>query len=179
LPARPFDPLFEATQRSEDTIASRTAEEIDLLGRDQAFPKNVEQAPEGGCPRALRPPGACGTFQRLLDVPGQFLVQLLAHSPELLDERTVRPRIHVVGREDTRITSGRPHLGLEPLEILAGISRIGERIDGLLQRNRADLLKPPPRRDPEVRRVRRELVDEQQPATAGWRSRCDRQPISF
>ena len=72
---------------------------------------------------------------------------------------------HVVGREHTRITSSGLYLGLEPLKILTRVGRIGKRIHRLFQWNRPDLLEAAPGRHSEVGGVRRELVDEQQPAT--------------
>ena len=115
------------------------------------------------CPSvAARLPHASTPVRRLGPVPR---MQVLPRSPELLDERIVGPRINVVGGEDTRITSRRFDLGLEPLKVLTRIRRIGKRIDRLFQRNRADLLEPAPGRDSEVRGMRRELVDKQQPAS--------------
>ena len=118
-------------------------------------------------------------FSASFDVSAQFLVQVLTHSPELLDERIVGPCINAVGREHTGITSGRLHLGLQPLKILTRIGRIGKRIDRLFQWNRADLLEPAPGRDSEVGGVRRKLVDEQQPATTVWRRRREWQLIGL
>ena len=158
------DSVLELAKQGENTIAASTAKEIDLLGRDKTFPKDVEETTERRCACALRSPRARRTLQRLFDVSAQFLVQVLPCSPELLDERIVGPCINVVGREHTRITSGGLHLGLQPLEVLTRIGRIGKRIHGLFQCNRADLLETAPGRDPEVGGVRRELVDEQQPA---------------
>ena len=173
------DSVLELAKQGEHTIAASTAKEIDLLGRDQTLPKDVEEATERRCSSALRSPRARRTLQRLFDVSAQFLVQVLPRSPELLDERIVGPRINVVGGEDTRITSRRLHLGLEPLKVLTRIRRIGKRIHRLFQRNRADLLEPAPGRDSEVRGMRRELVDEQQPASTAWRRGRDGQPISW
>ena len=159
------DSVLELAKHGEHTIAAGTAEEIDLLGRDETFPKDVDEATERRCSCALGSPRARRTLQRLFDVPAQFLVQVLPCPPELLDERIVGPGIDVVGREHARIASGGLHLGLQPLEILARVGRIGKRIHRLFQWNRADLLEAAPGRDSEVGGVRRELVDEQQPAT--------------
>src|ERR687895_121268 len=43
------------------------AEETDLFGRDQTFPKDLEEAREGRCSCALRSPRAGCTLQRLFD----------------------------------------------------------------------------------------------------------------
>ena len=177
--ARTGDSVLELTKHREDTIAPGTAEEVDLLGRDQPLPKDVEQPTHRRCSRAPRSPSAARALQRLFDVSRQLVVRILPRSPELLDERVVRPCIDVVGREDSRITSRRLHFGLQPLEILTRIGRIGKRIHRLLQRNRADLLKPAPGRDSEVRRLGRKLVDEQQPAAAARRRCRGWQPISL
>jgi hypothetical protein len=62
------DSVFELTKEGEHTVAAGAAQEIDLLSRDQTFPKNVQKATEGRCSRALRPPCAGRTLQRLFDV---------------------------------------------------------------------------------------------------------------
>ena len=116
---------------------------------------------------AARSPHALTPVRRLGPVPRT----ILPCSPELLDERIVGPCINVVGREHTRITSGGLHLGLQPLKILTRIGRIGKRIHRLFQWNRPNLLEAAPGRHSEVGGVRRELVDEQQPATTVWRRR--------
>jgi hypothetical protein len=169
--ARTGNPVLELTKHGEDTIASRAAEEVDLLGRNQTLTEDVEQTAERWRPRALRSPRAARALQRLFDVTREFVVDFLSHSPELLDERIVGPGIDVVGREDRCITSSRLDFGLQPLEILSCIGRIGKGIYGLFQRNRTDLLEPSPGRDSEVRRLRGQLMDEQQPA-AMVRRRC-------
>src|SRR5688500_18695216 len=112
----------------------------------------------------------------MFDVSSQFLVLVLPCSPELLDERSDGSRIHGDVGEDDRITSRRLDLGLDPLEVLTRIRGVRKRIYRLFQRNRADLLEPPPGRDSQVRRMRRELVDKQQPAPTVWRYGRDGQP---
>ena len=173
------DSTLEFAKHREDAIPPGTAEEVDLLGGDQALPEDVEQTTDRRCACAPRPPGAARAVQCLCDVLRQRVVRILPRSPELLDEGVVRPGIDVVGREDRRITSRRFHLGLQPLEILTPLGRIGECIHRLLQGDGADLLKPAPGRDPEVRWLRRKLVDEQQPAATAWRRRRDWQPIGL
>ena len=125
----PVPPIRSSSWRSKVSTRSRPAlPKIDLLGRDETFPKDVEEATERRCSWCPWSPRARRTLQRLFDVSAQFLVLILPCSPELLDERIVGPCINVVGREDTRITSGGLHLGLQPLEILTRIGRIRKRI---------------------------------------------------
>ena len=173
------DSVLELTKHGEDTIAARTAEEVDRLDRDQPLPKNVEQPTHGWRPGALRSPGAARSLQRLFDVPRQLVVGVLSRSPELLDERIVGPGIDSVGCEDRRITTGRLDFGLQPFEILACVRCIGKGIHRLFQWNRADLLEPPPGGDPEVRGLRRELMNEQQPSPPVRRRGRGWQPISL
>ena len=173
------DSGLKLAKQGENAIAASTAKEVDLLGRDQPLPKDVEETPERRCSSPLWSPRARRTLQCLFDVSAQFLVQVLPRSPELLDERIVGPRIHVVSGEDIGITSRRFDLGLEPLKILTCIRRIRKGIYRLFQRNRADLLEPAPGRDSQVRGMRRELVDKQQPASTAWRRGRDGQPISW
>ena len=89
MSARAADSVLELTKKREHTVAAGAAEKIDLLGRDQTLPEDVQKATEGRCSCALRSPCAGRTLQRLFDVLGQFLVQVLPRSPELLDERIV------------------------------------------------------------------------------------------
>ena len=100
-------------------------------------------------------------FSDLLDVARQRA--RTASCRERLNSSTSSSSDHAVDTargEHARLAAGGPDLGLEPLEVLAGIGRVRQGVDRLLQRDGADLLQPAPGRDPEVRRLRRELVDE-------------------
>ena len=94
-------------------------------------------------------------------------VGFLPRSPELLDERIVRPGVRGTADKHFRIAARSLDLRGEPLKIFAGVRRVGQHIDGLLARDRAKLLQSSPRLDAQVRRGRWQLMHEQQPTTRG------------
>ena len=163
----------------QHAIAAGAAEEVDALDRRQPLPEDVQQPLQRRRSRAARIAPRPGALQRLFDVARQAGVGILPRPPELLDQRIVGPGVDVVGGKHAGVAAGAFDFRLQPLEVLARVRRVGQHVDGLLERQAPELLQPPPRADAQVGRVRRELVDEQQPAASASRPGCgDGQRIS-
>ena len=153
-----------ARQR-DHAVASGAAEEVDALERRQTLAEHVEQAPDGRLPRAAGPARGVEPPRRPVRSPAPAPDTRPGAPPELLDEGIIRPGVDAVGGEDAGVAAGALDLRLQPLEVLARRRRVGQHVDRLLDRHRAELLQPAPRAHPQVGRRRRQLVDEQQPAT--------------
>jgi len=122
--------------------------------------------------------------------PSPDLASELANPP--LEVREVRiagmpePRDELVGIETEReicvadpgLPATRDGLPGDPLEILQAFRRAGQDVDGVLQRERADLLEPVAYLRPEIERLRRELVDQDDPPRLGrGQSRVPSTPV--
>ena len=111
--------------------------------------------------RAWRPKRCKGA----LHLPPKLLIRRLARALEFLNQRVIRPRVNIVGGKHGGLATGTGDFSLEPFEILARLRRIGQRVDSLLDGNRAELLKSAPGLHAQIGRLRRKLVNEEQPST--------------
>lgn len=103
------------------------------------------------------------------------LANPLLEVPEVRIAGATKPRDELVGIEPERevrladpgLPATRDGLPGDPLEILQAFRRAGQDVDGVLQRERADLLEPVAYLGPEIERLRRELVDQDDPPRLG------------
>ena len=98
---------------------------------------------------------------------GELLVILVARSVEQGPDLLVGEALDEPGLADDRLAAALHDLAQEPLEVLLRLGRRGQRVDGVLDRDRADALEPPPDLDPQVGGLGRQLMDQQQPARGG------------
>ena len=93
--------------------------------------------------------------------------------------RGVEERLHgIVGKAfdearfaDRRVATAGHDLAPDPLEVLERLLVPRQHVDGVLDRNRAEPLQTPADLDPQVARIRRDLVDQDEPAARPLRSR--------
>ena len=102
---------------------------------------------------------------------GEFLVILITRSVEQGPNLLIGEALDEPGLADDRLAAALHDLAQEPLEVLLRLGRRGERVDGVLDRDGADALEPPPDLDPQVGGLGRQLVDQQEPALSGGAGR--------
>jgi hypothetical protein len=65
--------------------------------------------------------------------------------------------------EDPRLPAAVEDLTAQPLEIFERLVGVGQKVGGALQRHRAEPLEPPPHHRAQVERLRRQVVQEEEP----------------
>ena len=157
-------PRLQFFERSFSGFAADSTKEVDLGDLGEAL---------------TQPCGLRATFidrfllqlgtQRLghsAGVPGDLLVVGIAGLIEQLADLIIRKPVDEAGLAQERLTATFDDLAQQPFEILLGPFAHGERMHGILDRDRADPLQPAPDLDPEIGGLRRQLVDQQQPTQA-------------
>ena len=103
----------------------------------------------------------------LTGLPGDLLVIRVARSPEHLLELLVGEPFDQARLDQRGVSTPFDDLTQDPVEVLEGLVAGGQRVDGVLDPDRAEALEPAPDLHPEVAGLRRDLVDEEQPARHG------------
>ena len=111
--------------------------------------------------------GLCVAAQRLRHgtcVLGHVVVVGVARPVEKGPDILIRNAVDQACLTDHRFTAALDDLSHQPLEILLGLLVHRQRMHRVLDRDRAEVLQPPPDLDAEICRLRRKLMDEQEPA---------------
>ena len=88
------------------------------------------------------------------------VARLVEERPDLLVRKAVdQPRL-----ADHRFAAAFDDLTQQPLEVLLGLLVHRQRVHRVLDRDRAEVLQPPPDLDAQICGLRRKLMDEQKPA---------------
>ena len=88
------------------------------------------------------------------------VARLVEERPDLLVRKAVdQPRL-----ADDGFAAAFDDLTQQPLEVLLGLLVHRQRVHRVLDRDRAEVLQPPPDLDAQICGLRRELMDEQKPA---------------
>jgi hypothetical protein len=93
-------------------------------------------------------------LEQLLHLAPEDTVGVLACAAKFIDERVIRPRVDGIRGKDAGLPATGLDFCLQPFEVLTRRWRVGQHVDGLLDRQGADLLQPPPRPHAQVRRAR-------------------------
>ena len=169
---RPRRSLLELREQRHHAVAPALPKKSMRFEGDEALAKDVEQAADRGRARAgcRRVPSAA--LQRLFDVSRQRQVRVLTRAAELLHQRVVGPGVDVVRGEDARVAAGGLDLGLQPLEVLAAYRACRAARTPPVSAGSRRAAAAGARSDPEIGRLRRQLVNEQQPAPGRGRGTC-------
>ena len=97
-------------------------------------------------------------------VLGHVVVVGVARPVEERPDILIRNAVDQACLTDHRFTAALDDLSHQPLEILLGLLVHRQRMHRVLDRDRAEVLQPPPDLDAEICRLRRKLMDEQEPA---------------
>ena len=111
--------------------------------------------------------GLCIGAQRLRHgtcVLGHVVVVGVARLVEERPDLLIRKAVDQACLTDDRFTAAFDDLSQQPLEILLRLLVHRQRMHRVLDRDRAEVLQPPPDLDAEICRLRRKLMDEQEPA---------------
>ena len=90
------------------------------------------------------------------------------HGLDLLSELAVEVALvglaHRRHGEDGRLPAQRHHFTAQPFEVFDRLRRVRQDVDGILEGDGPDLLKPPPDLHASIRRLRRQLMHEDEPS---------------
>jgi hypothetical protein len=157
--------LLEPVDEPLDGHAPGRREEVDLGDVPEALPKARDRSLDLAADVVRRVAGAWR--QRRLrerpDLRPELAVVGLARVGEepmdlVVGEAVDQPRL--AERCVPTLASDLPE---DPFEVLAGVVGIGKDVDRVLDRDGPHRLEAPPDLHPEIRRLRRELMDQQQP----------------
>ena len=135
------------------------------------YSKAFAKPPE--IPLQRRPRLAAGTRARCrlprANVGREGLVIGIAGGTELLHEFGIRIAVNGRGFEHADLAARRNDFFARPVEVLARLVRARQHVERIAQHDRADLLQPAPDPHPEIRRPRRQLMHQDQPAAVAAR----------
>src|SRR5258705_106489 len=168
-PARLFPHArLDSMDQPFDRLAAGRAEEIQRDDLREALPQ------PGGVRFGLRAPAVWDLFfgrRRFLQPPGLPGEPPVVRLPRGLEQGLYLPvgkTVDKTGLTNRSFALARDDLPQDPLEVFLGLIGPGQNVDGVFDRDRAEALEPAPDLHPEVIRLGRQLVNEQQPAAFGF-----------
>ena len=108
----------------------------------------------------------------LARLPGDLQVVRVASGAEHLPDLLVGESLHESRLDQRGVAATLHDVSQDPVQVLVRLFVRGEGVDGVLDADRAEALEPPPDLDPEVVRLGRNLVDEEQPPGVLARLAC-------
>src|SRR5262249_13596877 len=131
---------FESPQQLLSSLPSGSAEEVDSddFLEPLARPGDAGRKILCGARAAALPDGFC-----------QRVIFRIALGAELLDERAVRPGLEEMSFANVRLTTSGDGLLSDPLKVFEALLSLGERIDGVLERDSPDARQPLPNLGPQ------------------------------
>ena len=115
----------------------------------------------------IRPPSRAGGTHDLLHGPDEGAIVLVAVAAEGFTQVVARDGVDRRGLKHRRLSAAGDNLGPHPLEVLAGLGAVRQRIHRVLHRDRAQLLHAAPGPHAQAHRTRGELVHQQEPLFRG------------
>jgi len=157
------EPFRDLRQQAARCLPSPAVEEIDRGNLGRLLLQSREQRFQFDPALVAQLPPARQDASELTGLTGDLLAVRIARGPEHLLELLVGEPFDEARLDQRGVPTPFDDLAQHPVEVLEGLVARGQRVDGVLDPDRAEALEPAPDLHPEVAGLRWDLMDEEQP----------------